>query len=178
MELSWEEKRIQALFSDLHLADSQIAPGFATTWNRALTAPRRRRAFNPAFVAVTALLVCALVSLAVWSKYSQRTEQPVVKVLAPSPAPTLPLVVNTGGSGEIPKPESDLVKKRSRTIRLAAQRKALLAAKLTREARAITSWQSPTSALLSSPSDEVFSSLPQLNQSASDLRSFLPSRSN
>jgi hypothetical protein len=86
--------------------------------------------------------------------------------------------VNTGGSGEIPKPESDLVKKRSRTIRLAAQRKALLAAKLTREARAITSWQSPTSALLSSPSDEVFSSLPQLNQSASDLRSFLPSRSN
>lgn len=178
MQLGWEEKRIQALFSDLRLADSQIASRFATTWNRALEAPRRMRAFNAAFVAATALLVCALVSLAVWSKYSRRTEQPVVKVLAPNPTPTLPLVVKTGVSEAIPKPESDLVKKRSRTIRLAAQRKALLVAKLTREARAITSWQSPTSALLSSPSDEVFSSLPQLNQSAIDLRSFLPGRSN
>jgi hypothetical protein len=178
MELGWEEKRIQALFSDLRLTDSQLAPRFATTWNRALAPPRRRRTFNPAFVAVTALLICALVSLAVWSKYSRRTEQPVVKVLAPNPTPTLPLVVKTGDSEATPKPESHLVKKRSRAIRLATQQKALLAAKLTREARAITSWQSPTSALLSSPSDEVFNSLPQLNQSASDLRSFLPSRSN
>ena len=176
MELGWEEKRIQALFSDLRLADSQIAPRFATTWNRALAAPRRMRTFNPAFVAATAFLVCALVSLAVWSKYSRPTERPVVKVLAPDP--TLPLAVKTAGSEAIPKPESNLGKKRSRAIRLAAQRKALLAAKLTREARAMTSWQSPTSALLSSPSDEVFSSLPQLNQSAIDLRSFLPSRSN
>jgi hypothetical protein len=177
MELGWEEKRIQALFSDLRSADTQIAPRFATTWSRALEAPRRMRAFNLTFVAATALLVCALVSLAVWSKYSRRTEQPVVKVLAPNPTPTLPLVVKAGGSEEISKPESDPVKKRSRAIRLAAQRK-LLAAKLTREAKAITSWQSPTSALLSSPGDEVLSSLPQLNQSASDLRSFLPSRSN
>jgi hypothetical protein len=70
---------------------------------------------------------------------------------------------------------------KSRDNSLAARRRAQLIAanrKLTREAKAITSWQSPTAALLSSPNDEIFTSLPQLNQSASDLKSFLPSRSN
>jgi hypothetical protein len=59
---------------------------------------------------------------------------------------------------------------------LSAQQNALVAAnrRLTRDAKAITSWKSPTADLLSSPGDEIFTSLPQLNQSASDLKSFLP----
>ena len=59
-----------------------------------------------------------------------------------------------------------------KTVQLAANRK------LTREAKAITDWESPTSALLSSSSDELFSSLPQLNENANGLQSFLPSRPN
>jgi hypothetical protein len=58
------------------------------------------------------------------------------------------------------------------SIQLAANRK------LTRDAKAITDWESPTSALLSSSSDELFSSLPQLNENANGLQSFLPSRPN
>jgi hypothetical protein len=35
MELVGEEKKIQALFSELRLADEQAAPSFAGVWNRA-----------------------------------------------------------------------------------------------------------------------------------------------
>ena len=49
---------------------------------------------------------------------------------------------------------------------------------LTQEAKAISDWESPTSALLTSPSDSLFSSLPQLNENANGLQSFLPTRPN
>jgi hypothetical protein len=180
MESGWEEKKIQALFSEVRTADKQVAPHFAAIWNRAQLTPRRRRAFNPVFVAATALLIFALVSLAVWSRYSQRTPQNNIAMVTPPPALT-PTETSTTPTGvmEVLKPKADRTVKRSSVSRLAAQRHAALLAanqKLASEAKAITSWQSPTSALLSSPSDEVFSSLPQLNQSASDLRSFLPNR--
>ena len=72
MELVGEQKRIQALFSELRLADEQTAPRFAVVWNRAQArssrAWRPTRAFNFSFVAATALLICALVSLALWSR--------------------------------------------------------------------------------------------------------------
>ena len=183
MESGWEEKKIQALFSELRTADEQVASHFATTWNRAQPTPRRKRAFNPAFVAATALLIFALVSFAVWSKYSQRTPQPNVAVAVP-PASINPLPTKADeNSGSVVMPKVNLREPvaKSRAAKLAVRRHAqLLAAnhKLASEAKAITSWQSPTSALLSSPSDQVFSSLPQLNQNASDLRSFLPNRSN
>jgi hypothetical protein len=62
-----------------------------------------------------------------------------------------------------------------------SQRNAMLAAanrKLQKDAKSIANWTSPTSALLESPSDEIFSSLPEFNQSTTQLKSFLPSRSN
>ena len=42
MELVGEEKKIQALFSELRLADEQAAPSFAGVWNRAQLRPRTR----------------------------------------------------------------------------------------------------------------------------------------
>lgn len=184
MESDWEEKKIQALFSESRAADGQVTPRFAGVWNRAQLAPRRMRAFNPALVAATALLVCALVSLAVWSRYSPRTQPAVaVNVTPPSVvnAPPDPLTVKptTGPAQVRPAPVQRSIK-RPRSIRLNAQRNALVAAneKLTREAKAITNWESPTLTLLTSPSDEIFSSLPEFNRSANELKSFLPSRSN
>jgi len=51
---------------------------------------------------------------------------------------------------------------------MAANRKAA------RDAKAIESWQSPTATLLDSSSDELLKSLPQLNQTVDELKSFLP----
>src|SRR6185436_10312698 len=99
MESDWEEKKIQALFSELRTAEEQIAPRFATMWNRAQLAPRAMRAFNPAFVLATVLLVFGLVALGVWSQYSQRT-RPVDLALTPPPSsvpytPPSPATVNS-----------------------------------------------------------------------------------
>ena len=180
MELSGEEKKIQALFSELKATEEQSAPRFAGIWNRAQLKPRRAWAFNPAFVAAAVLVSCAVVSLAVWSRYRQPAPTaPVAQVEAP-PAPKDSAVSPTPNQTEaapttVPKGKFNPRKQpalRRNSIQLASTRK------LTRDAKAISDWQSPTSALLSSSSDELFSSLPQLKENASGLNSFLPSRPN
>ena len=183
MESVGEEKKLQALFSELKAADEQTAPSFAATWNRATIAPRRIRAFNPAFIAATALLVVALISLAVWSRYSQRSQpQPMQAAHPASPKnERTPLLAGVTPSPKVvpapPRKTNREVVAKKISVRHDAQ---LLAStrKLTRDAKSIMNWQSPTTALLSSPSAEIFSSVPQLNQSATDLKAFLPTRSN
>lgn len=182
MELSGEEKKLQALFSELKTADEETAPRFARVWNGATPGARRAFVFNPAFVAGMALLVCAVVSLAVWSRYRQQTEPAVVRVETPAAPNTphtivSPTVEPVAAPATTPTKENTTARRNRTTVRrnsiqLAANRK------LTRDAKAITDWESPTSALLSSPSDALFSSLPQLNENANGLQSFLPSRPN
>src|SRR6267143_6491524 len=75
------EKRIQALFSELRLADEQTLTSFAAVWNGAQSRTRRpQRAFNLSFVAATALLVCALVSLSLWSRQWRPNPDALVSV--------------------------------------------------------------------------------------------------
>jgi hypothetical protein len=186
MELVGDEKRIPALFSELRLADEQTVPRFATVWNRAQARTvKPARAFNLSFVAATALLVCALVSLALWSKYSQRSVQPNAVAVTGTTAPAVGPVqvvkndVKPTISGGSPTSESKRIRSSSfsRAQRLATQRHALMLAanrKAAREAEAISTWQSPTSALLKSQNDELLKSLPQLNENADELKSFLP----
>lgn len=182
MELSGEEKKLQALFSELKTADEETAPRFARVWNGATPGARRAFVFNPAFVVVTALLVCAVVSFAVWSRYRQQTEPAVVRVETPAAPITVnstvsPTVAPAAAPATTPTEENTTARRNRTTVRrnsiqIAANRK------LTRDAKAITDWESPTSALLSSPSDALFSSLPQLNENANGLQSFLPNRPN
>ena len=180
MELSGEEKKLQALFSELKTADEETAPRFARVWNGATPGARRAFVFNPAFVAATALVVCAVISLAVWSRYRPQTEPAVVRVDKPAAPNTekpsvSPTVAPVAIPATTPTKENTTARRNRTTVRrnsiqLAANRK------LTRDAKAITDWESPTSALLSSSSDQLFSSLPQLNENANGLQSFLPNR--
>jgi hypothetical protein len=181
MELVGEEKRIQALFSELRLADEQAVPSFAAVWSRAQSRTYRpQRAFNLSFVAATALLVCALVSLALWSRQWQRKPDALVSV---PPAPTVAPTQVPVGISEVNPPTRGQKgidpSARSRALKLAARRQALLVAanrKTAREAKAITGWQSPTVTLLDSSSEELLKSLPQLNQIVDELKSFLTSQ--
>ena len=181
-----DEKRIRALFSELKFADEQTAPGFTAVWHRARSQSSKPwRAFNRSFAVATALLVCALATLGIWTKYSQRTPPAIAfanvpagsdfpkAAVSPEPAST-PGVTSAPASGHI----RTAVK--SRAAKLAARRQALIAAnrQAEKQAKQIASWQSPTTSLLSSPSDNLFKSLPQLNENANELRSFLPSRAN
>jgi hypothetical protein len=45
-----------------------------------------------------------------------------------------------------------------------------------REVAALSSWRSPTATLLSSQNDALLNSLPQLNENARELKSFLPNK--
>jgi hypothetical protein len=179
-----EEKEIRALFSELRLADEQTAPSFTAVWHRAQARSLKpRRAFNLSFAVATALLVCAMATLAVWSMWLQPAAPASASAIVPAaedsfaPRPAKSSIV--ASAPEPPQYSRPLVK--IRVTRSATQRHAQeLAAnqQLTKEVKAIASWQSPTADLLSSPSDGLFKSLPQLNENANELKSFLPNRNN
>jgi len=181
MELSGEEKKLQALFSQLKAADKQTAPHFGAMLSRVRHAPRKRRMFNPAFVAAL-LLVLGVVAFAVWARYLRTTASPqsVIATVPQNPSTTIAQAPPVPMKEALaPKPKKAVtVSHRNRTT---SQHNAMLVAanrKLEKDAKSIANWTSPTSALLESPSDEIFSSLPELNNSATQLKSFLPSRSN
>jgi hypothetical protein len=174
------EKKIQALFSEQRVADEQTVPSFAGGWNRAQSKTLRpQRAFNLSFVAATALLMCALVSLALWSRQWQRNRDALVSVPPVSTAgPAQVLVGINEGNPPTPVQKVTGSSSKSRALKLAARRRALLVAanrRATHEAKALASWESPTATLLDSSTDELLKSLPQLNQSVDELKSFLPS---
>jgi hypothetical protein len=187
MELVGEQKRIQALFSELRLADEQTVPRFAVVWNRAQARSSRTwrpaPAFNFSFVAVTALLICALISLALWSRYSQQNARHAAAVATGTAIPPdvpVKVVKEAAGDSSLSEASRDRPASMSRVKRLATRRRALMLAinlKAAREAMAISSWQSPTTALLKSQNDELLKSLPQLNEGADNLKSFLTNTS-
>ena len=181
MELIGEEKKIQALFSELRFADEQTMPQFAALWNRAQAVtvrPARTRAFNLSFAAVTALLVVALVSLALWSRSSQRNTSPNAVVANKTTEAAGPAKVIEDAAVKLNVPDE---KRQRRTTssasKAAAQRRALMLAvnrKAAQDAKAISSWESPTATLLKSQNDDLLKSLPQLSDSVDELKSFLP----
>ena len=183
MELVGEEKRIQALFRELRLEDEHVTPRFATVWHRAQAGSLTpRRTFNVAFVAATFLL-CALFSLAWLTKQWQRSQQASVAVTAVNPIPSVSVATEVKREVKVVSSSDPNRRSSSKSLsmKLAVRRHAeMLAARRAeiRNAAAISSWQSPTTALLRSPGDAVLTSLPQLNKSVDELKSFLPSRSN
>src|ERR1041385_7339322 len=76
MEIIGDDKKLRALFSEAKTADAAATPSFTSVWRRAQARSLKpRRAFILSFALVTALLVLALGSLAVWSMYSPRSNQ-------------------------------------------------------------------------------------------------------
>lgn len=183
MEIIGNDKKLRALFSEIRLEDGQAAPSFASTCQRAQSRSLQKpRALNFAFVAATALLVFGFASLAIWSKYSRSSEttySAFASIAAgdfarkqtdngTEAAVSVSAIKNTGAHSKL------------RSKNVVTQRAPVVARNRTTQqaAKEIASWQSPTASLLSSSSDDLFKSLPQLNENASELKSFLPNRSN
>jgi hypothetical protein len=187
MELAGNEKRIQALFRELKLADERVAPEFIRLWDRAqATSPGSWRVFKISFGVATALFVIALSALVLWSRDGQRSEQVNPKVAigstppsampgsTPAPPAATPLFTQPLQLAEAQPPVR--VKSNRWDWKLAARRKADLDARnaVIRETVSISSWQSPTATLMQSPADDVLTSLPQLYRSLTELKTFLP----
>jgi hypothetical protein len=181
MERIGDDKKLRALYSETRFGDEQVVPSFSATWHRAQSRakqPRRTVAF--AFASALVLVIFAVATFAVWSKYSDQPQ--TYSAFASAAAANLALP--NGGSRITPPTVTVnrvIVPIRSRTNKLAAQRQQLMVAEnrqAQKEAKEIAIWQSPTASLLSSSSDDLFKSLPQLNQNANEMKSFLPNRSN
>ena len=182
MELSGEEKRIQASFHELRLEDERITPRFTAVWNRAhLSSARRRTALDFRIAAVVVIVCLAVFSLALLSRYVQRNPRSNDAVANGTVKPGVipvqikkgPELVRQDGPGQIVhKPELVRLAPRYQTAKLATRRST------THDVIAISRWQSPTTSLLRSPGDEMLRALPRLNQNLHEMESFLPNRTN
>ncbi|SRR6266545_8160433 len=184
MESAGNEKKIRALFRELKLADERVAPEFIRVWNRAqATNPGSPRVFKISFAMAMALSVIALSSFVLWSRNWQRSQQPGPSVATgpttadstagstPAPPPATP------GSTKLVVAEPPIHVKSNRWDRkVVGRRHADLNAgnAATRETVSMSSWQSPTVTLMQSPADDVLTSLPQLDRSLTELKTFLP----
>jgi hypothetical protein len=161
MELSGDEKRIQALFSELSLADQNRTPRFEKLWLRAETNASAPAPLVTRFVLV-AMVVIVVMSLVGARSWSQS------QYVANIPAQIIP----TAAGPRVQHSELSTASKVGprRFARRPSERTAIS------EAAMLSNWQSPTSILLNSPTVSVLSSLPQLNQSARELEQFLPKK--
>jgi len=183
MEIIGDDKKLRALYSETRFVDEQVMPSFSAAWHRAQSrAKQPRSVFNLAFASALALVICAVATLAIWSKYSEHPQ--TYSAFATAAAGEIGTPPSKGNSVAT---QSNLTVKfrsaptKSRSNKLAVQRQQLLVAenrKVQKEAKEIASWESPTASLLSSSSDDLFKSLPQLNENAKEMKSFLPNRSN
>ena len=166
MELAGAEKKIQALFSELSLADRSHMPRFEHIWTRAeATSPAPL--FKLALALTAAVVVIAgAFSFVLWSSYQSIQSQSVLNI-----APVEIAAASLPQIGQLPR--SPQVSPQRRTIR----HRPTANPEIT-EAELLSRWQSPTQSFLDAPSSMTFNSLPQLNQSAKELESFLPKKTN
>jgi hypothetical protein len=159
MELGGTEKRIQALFSELSLEDRKHVPRFEQLWTRA-EKPSRAPMFRRAWVAAV-VIIAVVSSFALWSRQSQTVLNIAPLEIPMRTAPQIASLVEATRPHEPRKPRK--VRRRQSD-------------NVSSEAALLSRWQSPTQNFMQSPSSVSLSSLPQLNQSAKDLESFLPKK--
>jgi|SRR6266850_2852996 len=180
MALAGNEKKIQALFRELKLADERAAPGFISVWNRAqATSPGSPRVFKISFALATAVVVITLCSLVLWSRYWQRSQPSTPGVAAVQPTggstPTPPRAIPGPTQLGVVEPHNHVQRNR-RDRRITARRQGDVNGRnaAIRETISISGWQSPTATLMQSPANDVLTSLPQLDRSLTELKTFLP----
>lgn len=165
MELDGNEKKIQALYSELRLETEARVPSFGSLWSRAtvVEAAEVRGPGFPLALLVGFSVLAVACSFAVWSWYRSTASPPqdIVQFV--------PQKVNVESIDQ-PSPVKIVAKpRRHRTIRRRNADRWT-----TTEAAMLSNWQSPTGQFMESPTGLTLSSLPKLNQSVKDLESFLP----
>jgi hypothetical protein len=168
MEFSGDEKRIQALFSELSLENQSRTPRFEKLWLRAEASAPTPAPLVTRFVlvAMVVVVVMSFVAARAWFNSSQSQQAANIP----------PQIIPTTSQPRVQHSEVSIVSKDVVRLRRFARRQTERAA--INQAAMLSNWQSPTNILLNSPTASVLSSLPQLNQSARDLEQFLPKKNN
>jgi hypothetical protein len=191
MELSGAEKRIRASFCELRLEEKRTSPLFAKTWNIAEAEFHRRHFGRLRFQLsanllrfATAVLVVSLVLAAtvLLPRYLRLPRQPKHDY-AEQEVAVAPRAASEGPprSGKVPANRES----GKPTDRLVAIRRAVRVKKLpvasAEPARPVNQikqdglsrWQSPTAKLLRSAGGELLRFVPQMNESAEEMKKFL-----
>ena len=172
MEFAGNEKRVQALFSELLREGQRVVPQFETLWTTAeRVGPPQVRATRKSLIVIVFAVIILGTAAFVASSWrgvnpDEALEIPAPKLAPPSSATpeqpkhsaTFAAVVNSRSQRRKKSPHSRQVE---RTF--------------TTDAALLSKWQSPTQSYMNSPVAVSFNSLPQLNQSAEELKQFLPS---
>jgi hypothetical protein len=170
MEFTGDEKKIQALFSELSLEQQSRTPSFEQLWRRAQANSPARPRFVSRFAMVMAAILAAACLIASSSRYRSSRFEPSANI----PPQIIP---STTPDTRVIQPEQFL-SAHSSDVHTAHPRRPVRQPRIERaairEAAVLSNWQSPTNILLNSPAVSFLSSLPQLNQSARDLEQFLP----
>ena len=186
MELNGEDKRIRELFCELKREENRTPPLFTKTWNIAEAAFQRtgiRQArFQPSgnlLRFATAILVVSLVLAAtvLLPKYLRLRRQPTpdyarrAAAAGPRNSEGPPRPGKVAANREAVKPANRLVA----TRRVRVKNSAIVLAQQAGPVKqnGLSQWQSPTAKLLHSAGDELLGLVPQLNQSAEDMKKFL-----
>jgi hypothetical protein len=165
MDLSGNEKKIQALYSELRLETENRVPRFKYVWAQAKVVEERPVRSRRMALLVAFSVIAVACSLAVWSWYrSTASPVPTIAQLQPQPA-----IVESSD----PQPTA-VVLRPAKPRRQRNHRRRQPQPWSTVAVATLSNWQSPTQLFMQSPTDLVLTSLPQLNQSVKDLESFLP----
>ena len=159
MELVGDEKRIQALFSDLKFHGQSSAPSFDRLWESApATKPKRLFLVEPMLVLGSVAIIAAV---ATWSRNpsTQSAFQASVEIV-----PAAESLV------EVPQ---KLVAKHRRWVQRRKARSEEPEHVVREQAAVLSSWQSPTGSLMQFTADTMVKSLPDLTESVTDLESYL-----
>jgi hypothetical protein len=190
MELAGDEKRIQALFSELRLEDQHTARRFEKGWKCAEAArtepvPGSRRLI----IVIASVLIVATVSAGAFWTHSVLTQTATIEK-----ATTLPQIAPAAYSPSAEEPKKLVVSAPIKSRR-AAQRKLVnstmkrgsestvylnrrdssptLKERFNEDIVSISKWRSPTETFMQSPASVVLTALPELTQSVRDLESYL-----
>ncbi len=180
MELTGHEKSIQDLFCELKREDASRVPAFPGVWNRAeMSHPRSRQEFKVSFAFISAALVVVLFGLALWARNRPQHQglNPRVAGELKQPNVVLPPATTKSELTETVALAPKMRFKHGRTNRrsIGVRQSELTAMNGNlRETLLISIWHSPTAALMQSPADDLLTSLPQIDQSVAELKSFLP----
>ena len=163
MDLVGDEKRIQALFSELRLEDQSMAPSFDRLWSSARTKQPQRVALMQPLI-----MLGAFATLAVAFALGLTSTEPVIHSIAHVSAPI--------GISSVEFPTA-APKKAAPGLHRSVHRRHVRPKKLDhvviQQAEVLSSWQSPTGSLMESAAGPVLNSLPELTESVKELESYL-----
>jgi hypothetical protein len=184
MNQDWEENEIRQLFRELRREDEGRAPSFAKDWDAALSqinkGHRARFLFRLPAMAAVALVLLGSFAFIIFRSLPMpltptATLEPTATIVQPPPpsvtfhtTPSVHPKISEAKKRQkvVPNLESGFGKKPSIAVRRQLPKRSQSPDIL------ISQWRSPTDFLLKSPDDRLLRTIPRLNASTAEIKTF------